>query len=339
MDKKSCEMLSDILIYDDRFSSNMHSLEMLNANYNSGDPVEIWMEAMSITNDMAKIEKGRFDIFSNIGKDWSAEKRYAVKKMVVYILDNPTPNISATDKEEMRMMRTEIKHLNVHLYHDDIEIIPGSFAAETIHLSRINKNKVKNGIKNILETGSSLNYELLLSISDCVQTINTSLEGYLSDELDVALALLSKSLTNKSEIESIKNPDESVFTKEQYEYSKIKNTFWLKAMYSLLNDKEYKKELGANENDCCAAFLSVLRYNSEYKYKGGYNDFFNMMRELFKINSSDNDKQNIIRYINENTYNYMNWGESTGMRKIRKKIAKDIAQKKDYLEKKGLENK
>ena len=76
-----------------------------------------------------------------------------------------------------------------------------------------------------------------------------------------------------------------------------------------------------------------------YTYKGGYNDFFNMMRELFKINSSDNDKQNIIRYINENTYNYMNWGDSPSMRKIRKKIAKDIAQKKDYLEKKGLENK
>ena len=35
----------------------------------------------------------------------------------------------------------------------------------------------------------------------------------------------------------------------------------------------------------------------------------------------------------------MNWGDSPSMRKIRKKIAKDIAQKKDYLEKKGLENK
>ena len=98
MDKKVIKILLNIQKYYNHFDNNQVVLGKLNEKYHSGDPVKIWMEA---------IEKGRYDMFLNIGNNWHEAKKYAVKKMVVYILENTTPNISETDKDEMRRMRND----------------------------------------------------------------------------------------------------------------------------------------------------------------------------------------------------------------------------------------
>lgn len=338
MDKKICEILSDILIYDDRFSSNMHSLEMLNANYNSGDPVEIWMEAMSITNEMAKIEKGRFDIFSNIGKDWSDAKRYAVKKMVIYILDFPTSNISSTDKEEMRMIRKELNNLYSHSFQNDIEISSGNFAAETVQLNRIDKVQLRKSIDSIINISNFFSHSDISSFMDFVMKYNDSLGGYLNNETYKLFDLLKQKMDHKKEIEGLTDYYDDIFNSEQCISSKIKIQpgLWLKSMYAMLNG-DYGNGKDVEIEDYCAGFLAALKSNYEYCYKGGYDDFFKMMRDLFNIDVSENNQLKIIHWIQDNDWDFKKWEDNRKMRKRRREIAEDLVKMKEEYSKKLVE--
>ena len=335
MDKKVIKILLNIPKYYNHFDNNQVVLGKLNEKYHSGDPVKIWMEAIEITNDMAAIEKGRYDMFLNIGNNWHEAKRYAVKKMVVYILENTTPNISETDKDEMRRMRNDLASLS---YEYNTEELSCEFAAEPLQQTISYKKYMRECIACFVKEAEEYEYDTLLLITKIVQDINIKTDGYVNNEYIKCTELLHKSLEHKKKIESVNNPDDKTFSKEQYEKSKIKNTFWLKAMYALWKNNTYKEDMKATKVDFCIAFLAVLLYNNEYNKKGERNVFYNMLKDLFNIDVSKQERQTIDGYIVSNTYIFTDWDGSGGIMKRRRQIAMDISIKKKQLEDTSLKN-
>ena len=336
MDKKVIKILLNIQKYYNHFDNNQVVLGKLNEKYHSGDPVKIWMEAIEITNDMAAIEKGRYDMFLNIGNNWHEAKRYAVKKMVVYILENTTPNISETDKDEMRRMRNDLASLS---YEYNTEELSCEFAAEPLQQTICFKKYLRDSVNYLLEIAKESDYDTLLTITNFVSDMNKNTKGALKVELNKCNVYLYNNLNREREIEKIEVPADKIFTEEQYKSTKIKDYchIWVRAMYALLHREEYtKKEI--THQDYCAAFLAVLRYNGEYSYDNGYDDFFNMMKELFKIDETDNDKKTIIRYVQHNKTDFHEWNSTPNKRGMRKKIAEELEKKMEEIKNESLKN-
>ena len=119
----------------------------------------------------------------------------------------------------------------------------------------------------------------------------------------------------------------SVFSDEQVDHSGIvkDKRLWLDMMYAMVNgDYRLNSNNGIGDVDLCVGFLVVLKANSEYDDKGGYDSFFRMMSELMNIEMSEKKKSRIIRYIQDNKVDFYNWKGESGKRYIRKKIAQDL---------------
>ena len=102
----------------------------------------------------------------------------------------------------------------------------------------------------------------------------------------------------------------SVFSDEQVDHSGIvkDKRLWLDMMYAMVNgDYRLNSNNGIGDEDLCVGFLVVLKANSEYDDKGGYDSFFRMMSELMNIEMSEKKKSRIMRYIQNNGVDYYNW--------------------------------
>lgn len=322
MDKKVSEILTEMFKCDDRFVKNQIVLKKLNEDYQSGDPVEIWVEAIEITNEMATFEKGRYDMFLKIGRHWLGAKRYAVKKMVVYILDNPTPNISATDKDEIRRMRKNVESLKKRYYEEEFTDISWGFAAETIPLNAMLVRNMKDIMKQFLKRGENSDSKTIIGIRRFIElAIDLTGEDYIQ-EMNCCMDLLYKSLCHEKEIK-IKVSHNDRITEELCRSSNIqgKAYFWLNAMDSLLK-KNYQEGYELFDEDFCVAFYTSLYTNANYRET--IPNFLMFMKKAFNVEVT-NGLERISKYFEYNSYKYTEWNNTKHkMRKNRRMIAEDL---------------
>ena len=175
-----------------------------------------------------------------------------------------------------------------------------------------------------------------------VSIFNRDLGGVLDEEENKVMELMYKRNREMREVRIQVEAGVSVFSDEQVDHSGIvkDKRLWLDMMYAMVNgDYRLNSNNGIGDEDLCVGFLVVLKANSEYDDKGGYDSFFRMMSELMNIEMSEKKKSRIMRYIQNNGVDYYNWEDSPKKRYIRKKIAKDLMTR--FTEKKrklGLSN-
>ena len=321
---KEIECIEKIVSTDRRYLDNREWLVEMNEDYRIGHPAVVWTEAMLLADTIQSVEHGRDSVFARWGIGMREKELYAVRMMAIYILENPTEHRKDTNLDELERMRSLVKS-------DDnrrtIDYQYGCVAAECLVFDYIKRKTLKRVIKELIDITSPLEISFISAVMVLVSIFNRDLGGVLDEEENKVMELMYKRNREMREVRIQVEAGVSVFSDEQVDHSGIvkDKRLWLDMMFAMVNgDYRLNSNNGIGDVDLCVGFLVVLKANSEYDDKGGYDSFFRMMSELMNIEMSEKKKSRIMRYIQNNGVDYYNWEDSPKKRYIRKKIAKDL---------------
>lgn len=352
MNKKELEYLERLVSADTRFLENKKWLEEMNVKFNTGHPAYVWANALVMADKMQNSEVGRDIVMSEWGKGMKNSELYAVRKMAIYILEHPTEYRSLTSSEELYRMKDMVRLQEhnlrgkqcspyyVELFDSSCE---GSMVAEHFLLEIIKKKTIGMVIKEFVRYSDYLSFTFLTFLLAFISACNNELGGPFNEDVGTVLGILNERQKRVEMQKAEQGHNDCIFSKEQIDGSGIIQfkRVWLEIMYKMLNDNDKEKYSSkkhkVDDTDFCVGFYVVLRENGEFRYKGGFIDFFKMMSDLYNIDIDDNGKSNIIRYIEDNKKDYRQWEDNSGIRYSRKKIAIDLSMFFDnFKKKKGL---
>ena len=335
---KEIEWIERIVSTDRRFLDNREWLEEMDEDHKVGHPAVVWTEAMMLADIVQSVEQGRDNVFARWGIGMKKKELYAVRMMAIYILEHPTEYRTNTNLDELGRIKAFVMHDD----YDRMKEECTGMVAECFVIDYIRRKALKRIIKELIEITSPLGITFLTTVLTLVVTFNRDLNGALDNEENKVLDLINKKSEEMNIVKRQIEEGKSIFSEEQIEHSGIvkDKRLWLEMMYGMVNgDYRLKSNIEMSDEDLCVGFLVVLKANSEYDDKGGYDSFFRMMSELMNIEMSEKEKSRIMRYIQNNGVDYYNWEDSPKKRYIRKKIAKDLMTR--FTEKKrklGLPN-
>ena len=335
---KEIEWIERIVSTDRRFLDNREWLEEMDEDHKVGHPAVVWTEAMMLADIVQSVEQGRDNVFARWGIGMKEKELYAVRMMAIYILEHPTEYRTNTNLDELGRIKAFVMHDD----YDRMKEECTGMVAECFVIDYIRRKALKRIIKELIEITSPLGITFLTTVLTLVVTFNRDLNGALDNEQDKVLDLINKKREEMNIVKRQIEEGKSIFSEEQIEHSGIvkDKRLWLEMMYGMVNgDYRLKSNIEMSDEDLCVGFLVVLKANSEYDDKGGYDSFFRMMSELMNIEMSEKKKSRIIRYIQDNKVDFYNWKGESGKRYIRKKIAQDLMTR--FTEKKrklGLSN-
>ena len=335
---KEIEWIERIVSTDRRFLDNREWLEEMDEYHKVGHPAVVWTEAMMLADIVQSVEQGRDNVFARWGIGMKEKELYAVRMMAIYILEHPTEYRTNTNFDELGRIKAFVMHDD----YDRMKEECSGMVAECLVIDYIRRKALKRIIKELIDITSPLGITFLTAVFTLVVTFNRDLNGALDNEENKVLDLINKKREEMNIVKRQIEEGKSIFSEEQIEHSGIvkDKRLWLEMMYGMVNgDYRLKSNIEMSDEDLCVGFLVVLKANSEYDDKGGYDSFFRMMSELMNIEMSEKEKSRIMRYIQNNGVDYYNWEDSPKKRYIRKKIAKDLMTR--FTEKKrklGLPN-
>ena len=335
---KDIEWIERIVSTDRRFLDNREWLEEMDENHKVGHPAVVWTEAMMLADIVQSVEQGRDNVFARWGIGMKEKELYAVRMMAIYILEHPTEYRTNTNLDELGRIKAFVMHDD----YDRMKEECSGMVAECLVIDYIRRKALKRIIKELIDITSPLGITFLTAVFTLVVTFNRDLNGALDNEENKVLDLINKKREEMNIVKKQIEEGKSIFSEEQIEHSGIvkDKRLWLEMMYGMVNgDYRLKSNIEMSDEDLCVGFLVVLKANSEYDDKGGYDSFFRMMSELMNIEMSEKKKSRIMRYIQKNGVDYYNWEDSPKKRYIRKKIAQDLMTR--FTEKKrklGLPN-
>ena len=335
---KEIEWIERIVSTDRRFLDNKEWLEEMDEYHKVGHPAVVWTEAMMLADIVQSVEQGRDNVFARWGIGMKEKELYAVRMMAIYILEHPTEYRTNTNLDELGRIKAFVMHDD----YDRMKEECTGMVAECFVIDYIRRKALKRIIKELIDITSPLGITFLTAVFTLVVTFNRDLNGALDNEQNKVLDLINKKREEMNIVKRQIEEGKSIFSEEQIEHSGIvkDKRLWLEMMYGMVNgDYRLKSNIEMSDEDLCVGFLVVLKANSEYDDKGGYDSFFRMMSELMNIEMSEKKKSRIMRYIQNNGVDYYNWEDSPKKRYIRKKIAQDLMTR--FTEKKrklGLPN-
>ena len=335
---KEIEWIERIVSTDSRFLDNKEWLEEMDEYHKVGHPAVVWTEAMMLADIVQSVEQGRDNVFARWGIGMKKKELYAVRMMAIYILEHPTEYRTNTNLDELGRIKAFVMHDD----YDRMKEECTGMVAECFVIDYIRRKALKRIIKELIDITSPLGITFLTAVFTLVVTFNRDLNGALDNEENKVLDLINKKSEEMNIVKRQIEEGKSIFSEEQIEHSGIvkDKRLWLEMMYGMVNgDYRLKSNIEMSDEDLCVGFLVVLKANSEYDDKGGYDSFFRMMSELMNIEMSEKKKSRIMRYIQNNGVDYYNWEDSPKKRYIRKKIAQDLMTR--FTEKKrklGLSN-
>ena len=320
---KEIEWIERIVSTDRRFLDNREWLEEMDEYHKVGHPAVVWTEAMMLADIVQSVEQGRDNVFARWGIGMKEKELYAVRMMAIYILEHPTEYRTNTNLDELGRIKAFVMHDD----YDRMKEECTGMVAECLVIDYIRRKALKRIIKELIDITSPLGITFLTAVFTLVVTFNRDLNGALDNEENKVLDLINKKREEMNIVKKQIEEGKSIFSEEQIEHSGIvkDKRLWLEMMYGMVNgDYRLKSNIEMSDEDFCVGFLAVLKANSEYDDKGGYDSFFRMMSELMNIEMSEKEKSRIMRYIQNNGVDYYNWEDSPKKRYIRKKIAKDL---------------
>ena len=320
---KEIEWIERIVSTDRRFLDNKEWLEEMDEYHKVGHPAVVWTEAMMLADIVQSVEQGRDNVFARWGIGMKEKELYAVRMMAIYILEHPTEYRTNTNLDELGRIKAFVMHDD----YDRMKEECTGMVAECLVIDYIRRKALKRIIKELIDITSPLGITFLTAVFSLVVTFNRDLNGALDNEENKVLDLINKKREEMNIVKRQIEEGKSIFSEEQIEHSGIvkDKRLWLEMMYGMVNgDYRLKSNIEMSDEDLCVGFLVVLKANSEYDDKGGYDSFFRMMSELMNIEMSEKEKSRIMRYIQNNGVDYYNWEDSPKKRYIRKKIAKDL---------------
>ena len=320
---KEIEWIERIVSTDRRFLDNKEWLEEMDEYHKVGHPAVVWTEAMMLADIVQSVEQGRDNVFARWGIGMKEKELYAVRMMAIYILEHPTEYRTNTNLDELGRIKAFVMHDD----YDRMKEECSGMVAECLVIDYIRRKALKRIIKELIDITSPLGITFLTAVLTLVVTFNRDLNGALDNEQNKVLDLINKKREEMNIVKRQIEEGKSIFSEEQIEHSGIvkDKRLWLEMMYGMVNgDYRLKSNIEMSDEDLCVGFLVVLKANSEYDDKGGYDSFFRMMSELMNIEMSEKEKSRIMRYIQNNGVDYYNWEDSPKKRYIRKKIAKDL---------------
>ena len=320
---KEIEWIERIVSTDRRFLDNREWLEEMDVDHKVGHPAVVWTEAMMLADIVQSVEQGRDNVFARWGIGMKEKELYAVRMMAIYILEHPTEYRTNTNLDELGRIKAFVMHDD----YDRMKEECTGMVAECFVIDYIRRKALKRIIKELIEITSPLGITFLTTVLTLVVTFNRDLNGALDNEENKVLDLINKKREEMNIVKRQIEEGKSIFSEEQIEHSGIvkDKRLWLEMMYGMVNgDYRLKSNIEMSDEDLCVGFLVVLKANSEYDDKGGYDSFFRMMSELMNIEMSEKKKSRIIRYIQDNKVDFYNWKGESGKRYIRKKIAQDL---------------
>ena len=320
---KEIEWIERIVSTDSRFLDNKEWLEEMDEYHKVGHPAVVWTEAMMLADIVQSVEQGRDNVFARWGIGMKEKELYAVRMMAIYILEHPTEYRTNTNLDELGRIKAFVMHDD----YDRMKEECTGMVAECFVIDYIRRKALKRIIKELIDITSPLGITFLTAVFTLVVTFNRDLNGALDNEENKVLDLINKKSEEMNIVKRQIEEGKSIFSEEQIEHSGIvkDKRLWLEMMYGMVNgDYRLKSNIEMSDEDLCVGFLVVLKANSEYDDKGGYDSFFRMMSELMNIEMSEKKKSRIMRYIQNNGVDYYNWEDSPKKRYIRKKIAKDL---------------
>ena len=335
---KEIEWIERIVSTDRRFLDNREWLEEMDEYHKVGHPAVVWTEAMMLADIVQSVEQGRDNVFARWGIGMKEKELYAVRMMAIYILEHPTEYRTNTNLDELGRIKAFVMHDD----YDRMKEECTGMVAECLVIDYIRRKALKRIIKELIDITSPLGITFLTAVFTLVVTFNRDLNGALDNEENKVLDLINKKREEMNIVKRQIEEGKRIFSEEQIEHSGIvkDKRLWLEMMYGMVNgDYRLKSNIEMSDEDLCVGFLVVLKANSEYDDKGGYDSFFRMMSELMNIEMSEKEKSRIMRYIQNNGVDYYNWEDSPKKRYIRKKIAQDLMTR--FTEKKrklGLSN-
>ena len=320
---KEIEWIERIVSTDSRFLDNKEWLEEMDEYHKVGHPAVVWTEAMMLADIVQSVEQGRDNVFARWGIGMKEKELYAVRMMAIYILEHPTEYRTNTNLYELGRIKAFVMHDD----YDRMKEECSGMVAECLVIDYIRRKALKRIIKELIDITSPLGKTFLTAVFTLVVTFNRDLNGALDNEENKVLDLINKKSEEMNIVKRQIEEGKSIFSEEQIEHSGIvkDKRLWLEMMYGMVNgDYRLKSNIEMSDEDLCVGFLVVLKANSEYDDKGGYDSFFRMMSELMNIEMSEKKKSRIIRYIQDNKVDFYNWKGESGKRYIRKKIAQDL---------------
>ncbi|MCI7017779.1 MAG: hypothetical protein MR923_11935 [Prevotella sp.] len=320
---KEIEWIERIVSTDRRFLDNREWLEEMDEDHKVGHPAVVWTEAMMLADIVQSVEQGRDNVFARWGIGMKEKELYAVRMMAIYILEHPTEYRTNTNFDELGRIKAFVMHDD----YDRMKVECSGMVAECLVIDYIKRKALKRIIKELIDITSPLGITFLTAVLTLVVTFNRDLNGALDNEQNKVLDLINKKREEMNIVKRQIEEGKSIFSEEQIEHSGIvkDKRLWLEMMYGMVNgDYRLKSNIEMSDEDLCVGFLVVLKANSEYDDKGGYDSFFRMMSELMNIEMSEKKKSRIIRYIQDNKVDFYNWKGESGKRYIRKKIAQDL---------------
>ena len=99
------DWLEKIAEKDLRYLDNKDWLEEMNLQFKIGDPAIIWFEAMMLAEAMWNTVFGRDKVFIRWGLGMNEKKLYVVRKMAIYLIENPSDFMRYTEIDELDKMK------------------------------------------------------------------------------------------------------------------------------------------------------------------------------------------------------------------------------------------
>ena len=99
------DWLEKIAEKDLRYLDNKDWLEEMNLQFKIGDPAIIWFEAMMLAEAMWNTVFGRDKVFIRWGHGMNEKKLYVVRKMAIYLIENPSDFRKYTEIDELDKMK------------------------------------------------------------------------------------------------------------------------------------------------------------------------------------------------------------------------------------------
>ncbi len=99
------DWLEKIAEKDLRYLDNKDWLEEMNLQFKIGDPAIIWFEAMMLAEAMWNTVFGRDKVFIRWGLGMNEKKLYVVRKMAIYLIENPSDFRRYTEIDELDKMK------------------------------------------------------------------------------------------------------------------------------------------------------------------------------------------------------------------------------------------
>ena len=337
------DWLEKIAEKDLRYLDNKDWLEEMNLQFKIGDPAIIWFEAMMLAEAMWNTVFGRDKVFIRWGHGMNEKKLFVVRKMAIYLIENPSDFRKYTEIDELDKMkeiayeqeikiRTKIKEnkgsYDFWLNND----IVASKVAECICMDFVKRKALKITLRELMGYSKYFSLNVLTIFHSLVTAYNNDLGGWLQEEEEEIFLLISeRRKINKMESEMIE------FTDEQLKKCGIRRDrrSWMEAMYMMSNG-EYRveSEYSISDEDLCTGFLAALKWNGEFNDYGDYDRFFGIMASMMKMEIDLKNRNNIIRYIQDCTPNFKEWNTNSVRRRVRKKIAMDLENFKNEIKKK-----